>query len=160
MATPTDFNSADSNGDDLERWGAEGGATSLEPEAPNPSSEAEDKSRAWSFTEENDWEGESWTVFFSTTDPELSEKVEQLEEYLEAEPDESPYELYEIEELPDEDELEDDEDGEGYYDPEAIRELVPVKLELALEFFAQGGPENTKLEDPLYKLGLFDPNDR
>jgi len=117
-------------------------------------------SRAWTFIEDNEWEGEEWTVFFSSSDPEVNEKIEQLEEYMEADSDESPYDLYEIEDLPDEDELEDDEDGSGYYAPEAIRELVVRKLDVALEFFAQGGPENTDLTDPLYKLGLFDENDR
>lgn len=146
---------------DIERWGAEAEAgipsSSLgEPQEGRPGS----PTRAWTFIEDNDWEGEEWTVFFSSSDPEVNEKLEQLEEYMEADSDESPYDLYEIEDLPDEDELEDDDDGAGYYAPEAIRELVVRKLDLALEFFAQGGPENTELDDPLYKLGLFDENDR
>jgi len=153
MATP------DSTYGDIERWGDEGGAAPLELDATT-AGDSGSPARAWTFIEDNEWEGEEWTVFFSSSDPEVNEKIEQLEEYMEADSDESPYDLYEIEELPDEDELEDDEDGEGYYAPEAIRELVVRKLDVALEFFAQGGPENTELTDPLYKLGLFDENDR
>lgn len=123
----------------------------------------------WALTENNEWEGEIWMVYFPVAEENRS-KIERLEALLDAEGDESPYDLREIDALPvlteadedsgdwDEDEYwdEEDEDSEenGYFPGKSLGEVKLSKLTEAIEYFEAGGPQSDG-DDPLYKLGLF-----
>lgn len=125
----------------------------------------------WVFTENNEWEGEIWKVYFTAT-PEISAKVHELKEFLDAEGYDATYALEQVEGIPtefDDGELEeceyadeDEEDcgdcdycggSEGYYAPESEGEINVTILDEALEHYKT---ENRNEDsDPLYKLGLF-----
>lgn len=127
----------------------------------------------WAFEEENEWEGEQWTVYFEVSDPAIQSELQKLEAIIDDIEGDLPYELYEINELPTElddgslEHCEYAEEGEedcgdcgyccgseGYYPPEAIRELNAEVLSAAL-IFHRGSSTPEEDQDPLYKLGLF-----
>lgn len=125
----------------------------------------------WAFEEANEWEGEEWRVYFSAG-AEHREALEALAEFLGRDED-IPYDLYEVEEIPEEfdsgvpEDCEYSEPGEedcgdcaycggseGYYPPESEGQLNHEKLPLALSYWALDFADQDG-EDPLYKLGLF-----
>lgn len=133
------------------------------------------KTQVWRFTEENEWEGERWKVWFEAP-VELEEKLKELKALLkEHTPDN--YWLKQVDDFPDSyddgqleeceyvGELEDGEEecgdcdycggAEGYFAPEGEGELNVETLELALEYY-RGEGWNGDGQDPLYKLRLFD----
>lgn len=127
---------------------------------------------AWKFTEENEWEGETWTAFFSGS-KELDSKLTKLSEVLSSIASKGfcPYSLEAIDSIPDSfyegpEECEYGyEDGcgdcayccgsEGYYPAEQEMSAPAVaQVEKAIKFWSS--KETDKNLDPLYKLGLFD----
>jgi len=124
----------------------------------------------WALREENDWEGETWTVYFEVPEAHFAD-LKRLKELLDAESDESPYELRRVKEIPviveeeEADESEDDDDYDDDWDdddePERYHSARSVydisnfeRVTEAISFFENGGFEGGG-DDPLYKLGLF-----
>lgn len=135
---------------------------------------SEGQTQVWRFTEENEWEGERWKVWFAAP-AELEEKLSELKGLLKEHfPD--TYMLKQVDGFPESyddgvleeceyaDELEDGEEecgdcdycggAEGYFAPEGEGELNTETLELALEYYRGEGWKGNG-EDPLYKLNLF-----
>lgn len=131
----------------------------------------------WALREDNEWEGETWTVYFSAPE-EHRKELKRLKRLLKDEGDESPYELRRVQEIPahllededpegdgdfEEDEESwadgydddfDDEEDECYHPAYSVHSLNAERLAEAIGYFEAGGSK-TDDDDPLYKLGLF-----
>lgn len=134
---------------------------------------ATDGASFWALREDNEWEGESWTVYFEAP-TEYSKELKRLKRLIRAQGDESPYELRRVKEIPshliaeedpEDEDLEDDEDydedcdddfddEEGYHPAHSVYEFKPDNLPLAISYFERGDSESDD-DDPLYKLGFF-----
>lgn len=102
----------------------------------------------WKFTEVNDWEGETWTRFFTGT-KELDSKLKKLSKLL-TKKDYCPYTLEVIDSMP----ISFYEGTEGYYAVEQEMETPNTnQVESAIKFWSK---KESDEQDPLYKLGLFD----
>jgi hypothetical protein len=110
----------------------------------------------WAFTEENDWEGETWTVYFEAPDT-LYSSLERLQNLLEAVGVDT-YELYEVEDFPSEYAYSDEPgEEEGRYHPfEQKLALSAPALTAALAYWEDHIEAEERGDgDSLYKLGLF-----
>lgn len=132
---------------------------------------------AWKLVEHNEWEGETWTIYFDSPEVKLNSALRDLKAILEKDGQEN-YELSEIEELPDpssfaEEELTEceygEEDGcgdcdyccesEGYYSANGVYDPPSLnKVKAAILYWGTSADERESLkndEDPLYKLGFL-----
>lgn len=119
----------------------------------------------WKFDEENEWEGENWTVFFVANE----EQHEKILELRELNKDEA-YSFTMIEKMPETlNEFHDSEDywcedhgdecdedceeeygDSGYFPREQFKTLVDSHLDNVISQIQRDDDDN-----PLYKLGLF-----
>lgn len=119
----------------------------------------------WQFDEENDWEGETWTVFF-TANEEQNEKIIELRElnqdsaYVFSQIDNFPETFNDIHESEDywcedhgdecDEDCEEEYGDTGYFPREQFIELTDSLLDDAIDKLKREVEDN-----PLYKLGLF-----
>lgn len=124
----------------------------------------------WVFTENNEWEGEVWKVYFEVT-TELDYKIQKVKDSLVMRGLEDQFSLRQIEEIPekfDNSESEDCEygddcgdcsyyceDSDGYYPAEQYGTVNEESLQSVLDFF-ESQAWKQDVDNPLYKLGLFD----
>lgn len=130
----------------------------------------------WVFREENEWEGETWKVYFEV-DAESDYKIQRLQELIVFHDHLDQFSFRQIEEIPrnfqqshenseedycecedvDDDEYEDcdcEYDVEGYYPAEQFATIDVEVLDEALAYF-ENQEWNSQADNPLYKLRLF-----
>jgi len=136
-------------------------------ETTAPETEAPEKS-FWALREDNEWEGETWVVYFEVPAEHL-EAMRRLRDLIDEEGDESHYELRRVKEIPlieepeaeldDESEDDDydedfDEEPNSYHPAKSVYDFQPERLALTLGYYEGQGWDSGE-DDPLYKLGFF-----
>lgn len=102
------------------------------------------------YTEENDWEGEVWKVFFKVEDDKVP-MINKLNELLSSNSQYDEYSLEEVDKIPDLSFMEDDSDG--YFPEYSELSIIFDKVETLIKLIEAGG--EVPALNMLNKLGLF-----